>query len=197
MDERPQDQPPPVTPPPNYSVPPQAAQQQQYAQYYRSQGLVYQGSPDMLQALADGYFGLNLAFVANVVLALGARFALPMLVTSASPGDSTAVFVFFGGLFLLFVLIVFITYPYNKKIGYGKGWAPSAAVLASLLMGLNSALCCGIAGYIVMQQIAYQEMKKYGVPVKFLGLQKRDVQNVIDALRQQQQQPQPPFQTPS
>lgn len=71
-------------------------------------------------------------------------------------------------------------------IAYGKGWDPSAAMLASVLMGLNSALCCGIIGYVVMQQIASMEMKRYGIPAGFFGIRKAIVTARVAELRAQE-----------
>lgn len=88
---------------------------------------------------------------------------------------------------ILGLIVAFLTYGPNKKIGEGLGWSPSGAVVASVLMGLNSALCCGIIGYVVMQNIALVEMKKFGLKGGGLfGLRKKDVDIAIESLRTQE-----------
>jgi ABC-type cobalt transport system substrate-binding protein len=132
---------------------------------------------EKLKALADGYFGLNWVFLANVLLAIAIRL---VLVPLSEPG--IALFALLGALGTLFLVVAFLTFPHNKKIAFGKGWDPSAALIASCLMGLNSALCCGIIGYVVMQQIASTEMKKYGIRTAFLGVRKKEVEARIREL---------------
>ncbi len=50
-------------------------------------------------------------------------------------------------------------------------------------MGLNSALCCGVIGYVVMQQLAGNRMKKYGLRTGFLGVKKSDIAARVLELR--------------
>lgn len=158
--------------------PSEPPQPQSFEGYYRRPGHTDYGSTDRLQALADGYFGLNWVFLANFVTAfiLNAMFRLGVLGQNDVPMLIAAVLV-------LFAIFAFATYPFNRKIGLGKGWSPTSPVVASILMGLNSALCCGIIGYVVMQQIAFKEMQKYGLKGSFPGLRKRDVVAKIAELR--------------
>lgn len=146
--------------------------------YHRGGGAAY-GTADKLQALSDGYFGLGIAFVINIALALCSR-----LLTASSESLAVIGFALVG----MFVAITLITFPFNKKIAIGKGWNTSHALLASFLMGLNSALCCGIIGYIVMQSIASTEIAKYGIPSKLFGLKKSVVQARIQEMRQAESQ---------
>lgn len=152
-------------PPP---VPPE--QPPNYAAYYRGDANV---DPNKLRLLKEGYFGLNTVFLVNILMAVGANVAF------RSSEDL--------GLFAIAVIVVFVaigllTYPQNKKIGEGLGWAPSSAVLASVLMGLNSALCCGIIGYMVVQSMALKGMKAYGVTAGIFGLKKSVVEQRIAEL---------------
>ncbi|MFI5386850.1 MAG: hypothetical protein ACHQ50_12115 [Fimbriimonadales bacterium] len=123
----------------------------------------------------------------NILLAAGARLAQ---MGTTDPAASLMIF----GASALFVGIVigFCTYPYNKKIGFGCDWSPASPIVASMLMGLNSALCCGIIGYIVMQQIAATEMKKYGLKTGFGGIRKKHVAAVVAQLRANAQPVPPP-----
>jgi hypothetical protein len=68
------------------------------------------------------------------------------------------------------------------------GWSPGGAVLASILIAVVSSVCCGIIGYIVMQQIAGAEMKKYGLKTRFLGIRKAEVVAAVEALKQAEMQ---------
>src|SRR5579885_3035672 len=101
--------PPPANPPPP-----------NYAGYTRSTG--YLSNPDQLQALADGYFGLNTVFVINVVLAIASYGVQPSL--AKSMGLLAADGVIAG---VLFVIITALSLPKNKRIAEGMGWQPSTA----------------------------------------------------------------------
>ncbi len=143
-----------------------------YVAYPRGEtGLLY-GSADKLQALGEGYFGLNMAFFLNVLLAVG--------VTLLAQAGWIA---YLLGVLAIFLLIAFLTYPYNRKIAFGKGWADGYAVLTSVLMGLNSALCCGIIGYVVMQQFASSEMKRYGLASGAFGIRKNVWRAMVEQRR--------------
>src|SRR5579859_7496136 len=148
--------------------PPPGPPEGQYAQYYRPGQSSY-GSSDRLQGLVDGYFGLNNVFLINVGLVIGLNVLIQSLFRSMPPDRDaiTVLLVWVGAIVVIGISIGFLTYPSNKKIAYGKDWPPSNATLASVLMGLNSALCCGVIGYVVMQQLAMAEMKKYGVKAGF------------------------------
>ncbi|HVT10654.1 MAG TPA: hypothetical protein VHE55_00175 [Fimbriimonadaceae bacterium] len=166
-------------PPEPNPVPPQ------YVAYPRGQVRV--GDPEKLRALADGYFALNWVFFGNVVLWFGSR-AIPFI-----SNDPTTALGLFGVWFLVIGLYVgFATYPQNKKIGYGCDWTPGWPIVASVLMALNAVLCCGIIGYVVMQQIAYQAMKKkFGVRARFGGLRKTDIEQAISEMRMAPPPPMP------
>lgn len=172
--------------PPNPEPTPEAPPPQ-YAAYPRGEGIPMNGSAEKLQALADGYFGLNTVFIINIVLAIGTR-----ALTAAPVATMEEVIGRFAIVVLAMLAIIgFLTYPHNKKIAFGKNWSNGAAILASVLMGLNSALCCGIIGYVVMQTIAMGEIKNYGLKGGFLGLKKKDIQARIDQIRAQQPPMQP------
>lgn len=134
-------------------------------------------SASSLRTLADGYFGLNKAFLINIVL----NFAGRMVGTGAGqsqPGPALAIIGAY--VLLMFVVITAVTLPHNKKIGEGLGWTPSGPIIASILMGLNSALCCGIIGYIVVQGMAAKKFKEAGAPRGFFGYKKAELYHFID-----------------
>lgn len=149
-----------------------------YANYPRTMSAY--GSAARLQSLSDGYFGLSKVFVINIVLALIIRLAT----TFSAPSTVSGVLGLVGAIVVgTTILIGFLTYGPNKKIGEGAGWSPAQPVIASILMGLNSALCCGIIGYVVMQTIASNHIKKYGIKTGFFGLKKKDVAQKISELQ--------------
>jgi hypothetical protein len=170
-------------PPPNdpNSVPPP-----QYAAYPRAPGggTAYPpGSADKLKSLADGYFGLNNVFIVNLALALGARG-----IQTTARSSEAALGLIGVTILALGIVVGLMSYPYNKKIAFGMDWSPGNAVLASILMALNSALCCGIIGYVVMQSIAMGRMKTFGVTGGTFGAKKKDVYAQVDAIRAQETQ---------
>jgi hypothetical protein len=113
---------------------------------------------DKIEALANGYWGLNWVFLITVVMVVPLNIAFRLV---ASPLLLVAIPV-------VGIVVGFLTYPRNKEIAFGKGWSPTGGVIASVLMGLNVAICCGIIGFIVMQQIAMSGMRKLGVPQKVM-----------------------------
>ena len=145
----------------------------QYAAYPRESRAVY-GSAEQLRALYKGYSGLTLVFVLNILLSL----LIQALFMNAGGGED-ALLIWLIGSAVIGVFVALATYRCNKSIAYGANWHPSMAILASTLMGLNSALCCGIIGYVVLQQLATNEMKKYGLKSRFFGgIRKREVEQI-------------------
>jgi hypothetical protein len=164
------------------------SQEPQYAAYPRYAGAPVYGDPDKLQALADGYFGLNIAFLFNVLLAI----ALSGIVTALQEPAAWLI-----GWLIMLIAITFITLPHNKRVGEGKGWGQSVPLVVSILIGLNSIFCCGAIGYVVVQMIAIDEMKKHGIKGGTFSLRKKVVEEHIRVLRQAQMQAPPPsYQTP-
>jgi len=158
-------------------VPPDSGPPPQFAAYPRPQ---FYGDPSKLQALSDGYFGLNTVFLYNFGL------AILLNVVGRIPNFEFGLILFLISIPLIGLVVGYLSYPKNKLIGYGCNWSKHGPLTASILMGLNSALCCGIIGYVVVQNIALKEMRKYGVRGGAFGLRKRDVQAVVDALNSEQ-----------
>lgn len=109
-----------------------------FASYPRGeQGLSY----DHLKNLSDGYRGLSWAFLVNVLTVLGEN-----LVTRLSGGEEAPAALFFGAMILVAGIVFFMTLGPNRKLGAALGWSPGGPILASILVALNSALCCGVIG---------------------------------------------------
>jgi hypothetical protein len=149
-----------------------------YASYPRGDPLVLYGTPDKLQALSKGYFGLIGVFILNFVLLAAAEVVSRFLDFSLSLA-----------LVPVFGLVALLTYPLNRQIAFGKDWPNRSAWLASVLMGLNSALFCGIFGYAIMQWIVLKEMMRYGIKSGYFEVSKREVDQVIAARRVQAANP--------
>jgi hypothetical protein len=157
----------PPEPPPQYAA---------YPRPYATSAMY--GSADKVRALYKGYQGLSAVFVLNILLA----FILGFTVSAIRTPEGAAL-VYIGGFGVLFVIIALTTYSPNKQIAYGANWASGMALLASLLIALNSVVCCGIIGYVVVQQLAANEMKKYGLKSHlFGGIRKREVEQVAQQL---------------
>lgn len=153
----------------------------QFTAYPRAQMNAY-GTGAQLRALYKGYNGLSAIFGINVALSLGANAAI----RSAAPAE-TVLGMWAAAVIAIGLVVGFGTYPSNKNIAYGANWNPGMALLASILMAVNSALCCGIIGYVVVQQLAMNEMKRYGLKARFFGgIKKQEVEQVaaqLDAIQ--------------
>src|SRR6185312_4091867 len=134
------------------SVPPP-----QFAAYPRQEF----GTAERLRQLSEGYFGLNWVFGLNVLLNIAVSVAVGVVGTAIG---------YAVGLLVEFALIAWFSYGQVKKIQLARGKPEGSALTICILMGLNSALCCGIVGFIVMQQIASKDMLNYGVKGGFFGI---------------------------
>lgn len=171
--------------------------------YYR--GPAFYGSVDKLWALYQGYNRLTIVFLINIVLTIAINVATGGLASLSPDSPAGAWSAYVIGIGVMFLAITFLTLPANRMIGFGKDWGPSGSLLASVLMGLNSALCCGIIGYVAVQHIAYTEMKRCGVKPGFMGIRRHQVEERIREMQAMAQsgapaQPQspgyrPPFET--
>ena len=139
----------------------------------------------------DGWSGLNYVFIANVI---GAVIINGFYRTIGSEMESGGT-IMFGAFIVLGIVIALLTLPQNRKIGKGAGWNDSKPVVAAVLMGINSALCCGIIGFIVMQTIATNHLKMYGVTGGIFGPTKQSAkQRIAELLAAPAQVPTPPQQ---
>ena len=134
-----------------------------------------------LRLLADGYFGLNTVFILNVLLNI--------VTNSMARSKDPSLGLLIGLIAITFILVLVLTLPHNKKIGEGLGWSPSGHIVASSLMALNSAICCGIIGYVVVQSMAAKKFKEAGAPRGFFGYKKVELYAFIDQLGMQNPAP--------
>lgn len=159
-------------------IPPEQGPPPQYVAYPRGPG-VY-GTPEKLRAVAAGYFGLNYVFGINVALVMVSRVVQIAVIRGDDPVESIGIII--GTLAVTGAAAGACSYPYLKKIGFGCGWAAYWAPLTAVFIGLQAWLCCGAIGYVVVQQIAAQELKKYGLKTGFGGIKKKEVERVAASM---------------
>jgi hypothetical protein len=150
---------------------------QPYAAYPRQNAY---GSAAKLKALYDGYNGLTVSFLICVVANVAIN---AYVVNTSGDQDFSKLLPFWPVVGLLAAGTSFVP---NKKVGVGKGWPSGNAVLASVLIGLNAMLCCGVIGFLVMQSIAINEMKKYNLKTGVFGFNKKIVLEKIKQLEGQE-----------
>jgi hypothetical protein len=169
------DGPPPIQQDPN--LPPV----QNYAAYPRGNDpLPRYSSHEKLQALMDGYYGLNWAFLAMVGFAL-----LAVISLVAGRGTTAGVVLYVAFLVLALVAMGVVSYPYNKKLGFGLGWKESTPLWVSIGLSIGSCVISPIVVLIVVQLIAMGEIKNYGVKKGFFGVRKKDIKAKIEELKRQ------------
>lgn len=150
-----------------------------YANYPRNTPLY--GSAVQLQSLYDAYRRYGWIFVANIFLGFGIAFGAGMT------GEPALVWLSY---LVIATIFGFLTYPLNKKIGFGANWSNGQVIGATIAMAFNS-VCCGIVGYIVMQQIAANHIKRYGIKSGFFGIKKTAVQQKVAELEEMERSGQP------
>jgi hypothetical protein len=141
----------------------------QFVEYPRAPDGVAYGSAEKFKALTDGYFGLGIAF-ALVLLTSIIAIALAVAVHS----DVLTILVFF-----VLVPVVAFVLPLraNKQVAIGKDWSPGLAYVFSLVMMVG-----GIIPYAIVQTIALEEMKRYGLKRRFFGIRKKDAMALYEQL---------------
>lgn len=157
-----------------------------YAAYPRE--TVY-GSADQLQALSDGYYGLNWVVIGTLVVSLVGR---GLVETIKAPDAHFAAAL--GLLAVLILRVAIASFPYSRKIGFGKGWSDAGEIVASALLGLTGWLCFGLVGCAILQSLALSEMRKYGVQGgMFRGPQRAWIKMKVSQMRAREQGTAPPF----
>ena len=178
--------PPPVAPPVEVAPPPQYAG---YTRNYGSPALVQ--TPEKLEALASGYFGLSWLFLGHFLwLVGGMAIAMIMSINGSEQGFSIWLLSFLSAFFLVPV----IGYRQIAKIGSALYWNTFLNILFSITLAIG-----GIIGYIVMQAIAGSEIKKYGIKRRFFsGYKKKDIADKAAEMRASPDyQPPEAMQTPT
>lgn len=128
----------------------------------------------------EGYYGLNWAFLAFFLLAISS--VVPLILLQA---NSLGIGLFFLLLILAVVAVGVLSYPNNKKIGYGLNWSDSAPLWISIGMSIGSVIISPVIVFIVLQLIAMAEIKNYGIKGGFFGVRKKDIKAKIEEMKRQ------------
>lgn len=121
----------------------------------------------------DGYYQLSWHFAGTVLYLI-----LSLVVTL--PFDAMWLFL---ALFLLSPVIAgFASYPINKRIAFGMGWADNAPIIASFAIGVNL-FVAGVIGYVIYQLIIMGTIQSYGVKKTFWGVRKKAIKERIAELQ--------------
>jgi len=164
---------PPISPPTSGVTPPP-----QFAAYARpGTPMGVAGSPDKLENLAAGYFGLSGVFLFHILYLFGGMMVAAMLSSNGNADTGTAIWLVC--VLSTLVIIPVIAYRPIKRIGLALGWSPVLNVVFAIAL-----LFFGIIGYIVLQTIASSEIKKYGVKRRFFGgYKKKEIAEMVAAMR--------------
>jgi len=150
-----------------------------YVAYPRDHWFTSYGTPEKLQALAEGYQGLNkIALTNTVIFFLGIG---PAILFGA-----VGIIVF---LVVLCLVVNGTSYEYNVKIAKGMGWHESRGSQISILMGLTASIFCGVVGYLAMEHILRNEMKRYGVRSGLRSIKKPDIEAALEQRRMASEPP--------
>src|SRR5665213_455280 len=84
------------------------------------------GTADKLQALGDSYYGLSWVFLLTLVM---------FMATGGIGVALQSVGVMLGGALLSCIVVGFVSFSQTKKLGFGLGWPPAAAVVAAIVLG--------------------------------------------------------------
>lgn len=165
----------PIPPPKgDFSAPPQ------YAGYTRP--TAFAGSPDRLEAVADGYYGLNWVFLFNLVWAISGFF----LIGVVSQNDRDGLFsltLSIGFIILTIPVVAFASYKSVKKLAFGMNWSPQMAVVISIALGFG-VLCLGLLAYVILQMLAAAKIRKYPIKKSFLGgFRRKDIRALVAEMR--------------
>lgn len=129
-----------------------------------------------LRTLVEGYFGMSVAFGLTVLC----NFIGTGLMMFVAMQMNQPVIIYLGIVFGVAGAFFFTLGP-NEKIGIGLGWKENGKYIASGLIALNVALFCGVVGFIVVQQMATNAMKRDGLRLGFF-VSKKKLLGQIDAL---------------
>ena len=139
--------------------------------YPREALLPAYGAAEKLQALGDAYYGLNTLFLINVLLGVG------VILT----GGANSFGLFLVALAATVIIVGVVSLKYTKKLAFGMNWPPAAGWVCSILFGLGIG---GIITYIVLQMIAAQEIKRYGVKSGAFGMKKKEYRAALAVRRE-------------
>ena len=176
--------------PPWTNVPGQpSGEAPQYVGYQRPN--TPSGNPEQLRAIADSYRAFTWTFLINIVVLLGSSFLFGFFGAMFELNTATTGSLFLTPYVLTAIVMVFVSMKASRLYWIGMGKSPSNAIITSLVLGIQAVLCCGAAGYAILQsRLAAELKKKYSISVGFLGPRKEDVEAAL--ARMQMAAPPPP-----
>jgi hypothetical protein len=137
-----------------------------------------------------GYFKFAWVFLGCIAIWTVVLLGAAMIVVAISPPTSgqqannagAALMVFTYPLSILCCGL--LAYGACKNVGFGMGWSKIGPILASVLIAFT-----GLIGFIIVQMLAMEEMKRYGAKGGFIiGARKKDVLALIAKRRAQENQ---------
>lgn len=147
----------------------------QFAQYPRSQD---SEAANQLEAAYKAYKAAGMAFLLLIVSGLG---------TSLLFGFAAAVTKLPELFYLFYILVPIIAFfllgEAFRQLQIAKGWEDSKRLVLQILYAILCGLCCGIFGYLFLQNIAIKAMQKHGVKVGLLGVNKAEYEQRLRVLR--------------
>lgn len=150
--------------------------------YYRP--TAFPGAADQLESLAEGYFDLYWAFLGTVVG--GAILFVLSGAISANTSRPDPTHLFTAAYAVLTGATALFSYRPTKSILSGLGWTRRLALPIALGVGLSSIFCCGFVGYGLVQQVAYDRLKRYGVKTSIFVMRWKDIEPVLTSIRKQE-----------
>lgn len=133
--------------------------------------------PDRFQNLYESHARLTNALAASFIFGYLSLIVVPILLESADPK------VLFMPLTVVAFAVGLLLVPTMKKVGAGLKWSSKSIIPVSILLGLNVMICGGAIGFIIVQQLTGEVLKKHGLKVNALALRKKDAIAITDDLR--------------
>lgn len=144
--------------------------------------IIQGGSASQLRKLRDAYYGIYWIIAGTVVTWILPQVLIEVLVGTDGENADLGIAIIGGAGLLMLIVNFFIAFRYARMVAQAKSKPTGYAVALSLGTAVLSPCCFGLVGCIVIQQAVANEVKKYGIENKFLGMKKADFDRVIEAL---------------
>lgn len=131
-----------------------------------------------LRAILEGCQGLNIIFGITVAVNIVGGQSL-----RREGGATLPAIIAFA--IILFLLVSIGSFKYVKKVGEGLDWPESKATMVSVLLGLNSAICCGAIGFILVQMAAIKKLNEGGIEASLLKFNVKNGLATVDQMERQ------------
>ncbi len=135
-----------------------------------------------LESLVEGYFGLNKAVLANLVMLIGLNIA------SAFVKESNALMLI-PLLLAVPVVLFFVSRPHVAKIGEGLGWTSGTVNGYCVLIAMFFWFCFGVIGFVIVQNKAMAGLKEFGFQSRGLFTGKKIIMAFVERYKAKAQEP--------